>query len=184
MKLESLPSPIYMIACIDEKNGIGRNGNLLVHIEEDMRLFKSLTMHQAVIMGRNTMESLPLGNPLKGRINIVLSTSMQGSPSNIGEDSAIKRDNCVNDFLICRNIAELSLCMEKIAGIYHKIEFWCIGGEMVYRLLLPYTREIRLTRISGDYGADTFFPEITQFKCIEKNILSGISFERYIRADV
>ena len=74
--------------------------------------------------------------------------------------------------------------MEKIAGIYHKIEFWCIGGEMVYRLLLPYTREIRLTRISGDYGADTFFPEITQFKCIEKNILSGISFERYIRADV
>lgn len=182
MTLEKQPISIYMIACIDEKNGIGKDGRLLVHIEEDMKLFKSLTMNQVVIMGRNTMESLPAG-PLKGRINIVMSSSLLGKPDNICSDAAMKWDNCLNGFLICRNFSELSRCMEQIASIYPQIEFWCIGGEKVYRLLLPYTREIRLTRVVGDYGADTFFPDITQFKRIEKKILSGISFERYIRAD-
>lgn len=183
MSLAKLPKPISMIACIDEKNGIGRDGKLLVHIKEDMELFKSLTMNQVVIMGRHTMESLPKAAPLQGRINIVLSATIKVKPGVIEGDSKIYWDSCLNGFLICRDIDDLRTCMEMLLRERPDIEFWCIGGGVIYRLLLPYTKEIRLTRVSGNYGADTFFPEIPQFTCIEKKILSGISFEHYIREE-
>ncbi len=183
MNMIQLPKDLSMIACVDEKNGIGKNGKLLVHIEADMKRFKNLTMNQAVIMGRHTMESLPLGEPLKGRINIALSRSLQGTSGTFGKEGLLQWHNIMNGFLICKDLSELANCMQLILGIYPQIKFWCIGGEMIYRLLLPYTNEIQLTRVPGDYEADTFFPEISKFKCIEKKILSGMSFERHIRKD-
>ena len=63
-----------MIVCVAENYGIGKNGDLLFSIPEDMKLFRSETSGKIVVMGRATLESFPGGKPLKNRVNIVLTT--------------------------------------------------------------------------------------------------------------
>ena len=50
---------IHIIVAIDRKGAIGRGGDLVFHIREDLRRFKALTMGNTLIMGRRTFESLP-----------------------------------------------------------------------------------------------------------------------------
>ena len=61
-----------LIVCVDKNWGIGSEGQLLVHLKEDMKFFKEHTLGKVVVMGRSTLESLPKGEPLKDRTNIVL----------------------------------------------------------------------------------------------------------------
>ncbi len=65
---------IKIIVAVDEKGAIGRNNELLYHIKDDLKNFKSLTSGNVVVMGRNTWESLPI-KPLPNRENIVLTTT-------------------------------------------------------------------------------------------------------------
>ncbi|MBO7671026.1 MAG: dihydrofolate reductase, partial [Oscillospiraceae bacterium] len=64
-----------LIAAIDNHWNIGKDGALLVHIPQDMKFFREKTMGKVVVMGRKTLESFPGKKPLKGRTNIVLTTS-------------------------------------------------------------------------------------------------------------
>ena len=65
---------IKIIVAVDEKGAIGRNNELLYHIKDDLKNFKSVTSANVVLMGRNTWESLPI-KPLPNRENIVLTTT-------------------------------------------------------------------------------------------------------------
>ena len=60
------------IVAVSQNWGIGREGQLLFHLREDLRRFKELTMGHPVIMGRKTLQSLPGGRGLPGRRNLVL----------------------------------------------------------------------------------------------------------------
>ena len=60
------------IAAVSRDWGIGRAGELLFHIPEDLRRFRALTTGGTVIMGRKTLDSLPGGRPLPNRRNLVL----------------------------------------------------------------------------------------------------------------
>ena len=42
---------IKLIVCVNEKNVIGRNGDLVFHIKNDLRNFKRMTTDNVVIMG-------------------------------------------------------------------------------------------------------------------------------------
>ncbi len=161
----SEPYPLSMIACVDEQRGIGRQGNLLVHHAEDMQHFRQKTLGQVVIMGRKTLESLPEGKPLAGRINIVLSRSLV-------------RD----DVFVCRNLAELWMLLGKLQMDEPDRKFICIGGGAVYSLLLPYAKEIWLTEVAGKFAADAFFPAHEGFFEAEREARSGLSFVRLLRA--
>ena len=61
---------INIIAALDEKRGIGKNGKIPWHISEDFKRFKQITMGHPIIMGRKTYESI--GWILPGRTNIVI----------------------------------------------------------------------------------------------------------------
>ena len=61
---------LSIIVAVAQNGAIGRNNELLWHISEDLKYFKSTTTGHPVIMGRNTYESI--GRPLPGRRNIVL----------------------------------------------------------------------------------------------------------------
>ena len=71
------------IACVDLNWGLGRDGNLLYHIHEDMEFFKSKTKGKVIIYGNSTLKSFPGGKPLKDRINIVITTDR----NNISKDA-------------------------------------------------------------------------------------------------
>ncbi|NMC27816.1 MAG: dihydrofolate reductase, partial [Syntrophomonadaceae bacterium] len=80
------------IVAVDKNWGIGYQGQLLVHIPADMRYFKQTTMGKIVVMGKETFLSLPGGEPLTGRVNIVLSEDRQFSDQ---------------DITVCANLGEL-----------------------------------------------------------------------------
>lgn len=60
------------IVAVDSEWGIGKNNDLLFDIKADMRHFVENTRGKTVVMGSNTLLSLPGGMPLKNRVNIVL----------------------------------------------------------------------------------------------------------------
>ncbi len=130
-----------IIAAVDKKLGIGKNGGLLVSIPEDMKLFREETVGKVVVMGRKTFESLPQGLPLVERTNIVLTTS---------ED--FKHDNVY----VCHSVDEV---LNKIKE-YPTDDVYVIGGASVYEQMLPYCDTIHLTKIDYTYDADTYFPDI------------------------
>ena len=67
------------IVCVDKNWGIGKDGDMLFHISADLRRFRELTIGKSVVMGKNTLLSLPGAKPLPKRRNIVVSTTLPSS---------------------------------------------------------------------------------------------------------
>lgn len=131
---------IAIIAAVDKSLGIGLEGKLLAQIPEDMKLFKTLTLNNVLIMGRKTFESLPSRKALKDRINIVLSDNK----SFLAEE--IHVFNSMNKAL------EFAKSFDK--------DIFFIGGASIYEMALDIADFAYITEIDRDFGADTFFPDI------------------------
>ena len=52
-------------------------------------------------------------------------------------------------------------------------EFFVIGGGTIYRLALPYAKNLYLTEIDASAPADTFFPEFDKSKYTKTIIKKG-----------
>lgn len=126
------------IVATDEKNGIGRNNQLLCHLPDDLKHFKNLTTNHIVIMGRKTFDSI--GKPLSNRINVVLSRDRNWKASGI---------EVVND---------VNAILKDLPHQYPDKKMIVIGGAQVYKLFLPHTTEIHRTLIHHSFEADAFFP--------------------------
>jgi len=139
---------ISIIAAITEKNsGIGKDNKLLWHIPEDLKRFKEITTGHAVIMGEKTFESL--GKPLSNRTNIVISDNPNYNPQNV---------------IIVGSIGE---SLEKAKKI-EKEEIFICGGGSIYRQFMPLADKLYLTVVEGNFEADTFFPDYSDFKKVVK----------------
>ena len=132
-----------LIVAVDENWAIGKDNGLLVSIPADMKFFRETTTGKVVVMGRKTLESFPNGLPLKKRTNIVLT----GNP-----------DYQVKDAIMVHSVPGLLRELEK----YHSEDVYVIGGESVYRALLPYCDKAYVTRIDHAYLADTYFPNLDE----------------------
>ncbi len=122
------------IVAMAQNRVIGNGGAIPWHLPEDFKFFKATTMGHAIIMGRKTYDSI--GKPLPGRENIVLSRTMPESPG----------------ITVVRSPEELK---EPADGR----DLFVIGGEEIYRLLLPRCGEIFVTHVSKAIEGDTRFPE-------------------------
>ena len=131
------------IVAADNKWGIGYQNKLLVSIPSDMKFFRQTTTGKVVVMGRKTLESFPNGLPLKNRVNIVLTKN---------------RNYDVKDAVIVHSEKELLEELKK----YNSDDIFVIGGESIYRQLLPYCKTAYITKIDHAYQADTFFPDLDQ----------------------
>ena len=69
-----------VIAAVDRNWAIGKDGDQLIYISEDLRRFKALTTGHPVILGRGTLATFPGGRPLKGRRNLILSRNPDFAP--------------------------------------------------------------------------------------------------------
>ena len=132
------------IVAVDEKWGIGKNNGLLFDIKADMRHFVEHTRGKIVVMGSNTLLSLPGGMPLKNRVNIVL------NPEGSDEDAAEK------GYTLVRSLDEL---LHTVAG-YAPDNVYVIGGAMMYRTLLPYCSEAIVTKVRADGEAQVFYENL------------------------
>lgn len=130
------------IVVVDEKWGIGKNNDLLFSLPEDMAFFRRETTGKVVVMGSNTLKSLPGGNPLKNRTNIVLWPG--------GE----KRDDCI----ICDSLEEVLETLKQ----YPSDDVYIMGGAMFYKTMLPYCDTAFVTKVEADGGAQVFFTNLDE----------------------
>ncbi|TYQ15919.1 UNVERIFIED_CONTAM: dihydrofolate reductase [Acetivibrio alkalicellulosi] len=133
------------IVSVDLNWGIGCGGQLLERISPDMKQFKQKTLNKVVVMGRETFESLPKMEPLKERINIVLS-----------KDNSFNNDKVV----ICRSLNQLFNELLK----YNTEDVFVIGGQSVYEQLLTYCTKVYITKIQKEYRADKYFVNLDEDK--------------------
>ena len=132
-----------IIVAVDKNWAIGKDNKLLVSIPADMKMFRQETTGKVVVMGRKTLESFPNGLPLKNRTNIVLTGN---------------KDYNVKDAIIVHTVEEL---LEEIKK-YQSEEVYCIGGDSVYKQLLPYCDTAHVTKIDFAYEADSYFPNLDE----------------------
>ncbi len=145
-----------LIVAVDKNWGIGKNNGLLFDLKADMRHFVENTRGKTVIMGYNTLRSLPGGMPLKGRINIVLYP--EGSDEDANE----------RGYILARSLEELAREVQK----YASDDVYVIGGAMMYHTMLPYCDEAIITKVDADGGATVFLDDLD---ALENWTLSTVS---------
>lgn len=126
-----------LIVAVDENWAIGKGGDQLCYLKEDLKRFQELTLGHTVILGRKTLATFPGGRPLKGRDNLILSRN----PGFTVEGGTVFHDI---DALLAAAPADS----------------FVIGGASVYKALLPYCHTAYVTKINHAFPADTFFPNL------------------------
>ena len=145
-----------LIVAVDKNWAIGKDNKLLVSIPQDMKFFRETTIGKVVVMGRKTLESFPGGQPLKQRTNIVLTRDKKFT---------------AKDAIIVHDVDELLEELKK----YNSEDIYVIGGESIYRQLLPYCDLAHVTKINHAYEADTYFPNLDEK---EEWVVTGVSDEQ------
>ena len=130
-----------LIVAVDENWAIGYKNELLIRIPADMKMFRQETTGKVVVLGRKTLETFPGGQPLKNRTNIILSTN---------------KNYKVKDATVVHSVEEL---LEELKN-YADEDIYIIGGETIYRQLLPYCNVAHITKIDRSYEADAYFPNL------------------------
>ena len=129
---------ISIIVAVAENFAIGKNNDLLFHLPDDLKRFKDITTGHCLIMGRNTLLSLPKW-PLPNRRHIVIT------------------DKTDDSFPGCELVYSIGEALEKAAK---EEEAFVIGGGMVYKQFYPLAGKLYLSLVHKSFDADVFFPEI------------------------
>ncbi len=129
---------ISIIVGLDNNNVIGNKGKLPWHLPNDLKHFKSLTLHHPIIMGRKTYESI--GKPLVDRTNIILTKDYKFNPP---------------DCILTPTIASALLIAEEISD-----EVFIIGGAEIYARFMALADTLYVTKVDASVEGDTYFPKI------------------------
>lgn len=132
-----------LIAAVDRHWGIGYKNKLLVSIPQDQKMFREETTGKVIVLGRKTLETFPNGLPLKNRTNIILTSNTNFK---------------VKDAIIVHSLEEL---LEELK-LYPSEDIYIIGGESVYKQMLPYCDTAHITKIDYNYEADAYLPNLDQ----------------------
>nr|AIA19182.1 Dihydrofolate reductase [uncultured bacterium] len=142
---------ISIIVAVDEKRGIGKNNNLLFKIPEDFKRMQQITTGHPIIMGKKTFESI--GRVLPNRTNIVVT-----------RDPDFEFDKT----LVVHSLEDAVRQAQTCSG---NEEIFIFGGGQIFKESIEkgLVDRMYLTVVKGDYHADTFFPDYSEFtKVIEK----------------
>lgn len=128
---------ISLMVAHDPKRVIGKNNELPWHIPEDLAYFKKHTIGKGMVMGRNTFESI--GRALPKRRNIIVTRNENYTAD--GADVVHSLDDAI-----------------RLAKEVHD-EVMVIGGEQIFRSVLPKADRLYITLIKKNHEGDTFFPD-------------------------
>ncbi len=130
---------ITIIAAAAENNALGKDNDLVWHLPDDFKRFKRLTSGHHIIMGRKTFESFP--KLLPDRTHVIIT----------------RKDDYQPEGTIVVNSLEEALKVSKLDE-----QPFIIGGGEIYEMGMDKADRIELTRVHGEFEADTFFPEIDE----------------------
>lgn len=128
---------VTIIAAIGKNRELGKNNDLIWHLPDDLKFFKENTIGKPVVMGLNTLNSLP--RKLKDRQYIVLTN---------------QEVNLDKDIIVVQSIDEL---LSEIKS--REEEVMIIGGASIYKQMINYADKMLLTEIDAECSeADVYFP--------------------------
>ncbi|MDE1865736.1 MAG: dihydrofolate reductase [Candidatus Micrarchaeota archaeon] len=154
---------VTIIVAMTNDRVIGANGQIPWKIKDDMKLFKSLTEGNTVIMGKATWLSLPAKfRPLPNRSNIVVSTTL---PPQEGAHVVKSIEGAIE------------------AAKKNNNEIYCIGGSKLYGAALPHADKLCISWVKEPYKGDTYFPAINfnDWRIVETKEFAEFTFKRYLR---
>lgn len=128
---------ITVIAAVAENNALGKENQLLWHLPDDFKRFKTLTSGHYIIMGRKTFESFP--KPLPNRTHVIISRQANYQP-----------EGCI----------VVNSLEQAIEACPKTEEVFIIGGGEIYRQSIAVADKLDLTKVHASFEADTHFPEI------------------------
>ena len=151
-----------IVAAVARNRVIGVDGGLPWHIPEDMARFKALTMGGALIMGRETFESI--GRPLPGRTTIVLTRQPEWAHEGVE---------------VAHNLED-ALVIASRRGL----DAFISGGAAVYESALELADRMELTEVDAAPEGDTLFPEVdwSRWREVSRIDHPGYAFVTYERA--
>lgn len=129
-----------LIVAVYEDWGIGQNGTQPIALSADRKFFRETTRGAMVIVGRRTVEDFPGGNPLPGRVNVLLTRTKRAFPG----------------FTVAAS-PEDALRLAKTAD-----RAMVIGGGSIYRQMLPYCDTAYVTKVHTRPESDTYFPNLDE----------------------
>jgi len=140
---------ISLIVAVADNQIIGKDNDLIWHLPDDLRHFKSKTKGHTIIMGRKTFESIG-SRPLPHRENIVISRNTQPP---------------VDGVIFVKSIDE---ALEKSTDQ----EPFIVGGAEIYRRSMERVDVMEITRVHADFEGDTSFPTFdeSQWDLIHKEL--------------
>lgn len=159
------------IVVVDENWGIGKDGDLLVHLPGDLKYYKSKTIGKHIIVGRKTLDSFPGGNPLPGRTNVVVT-----------RNTRFEKNGCV----ICHSLEDAVQAVRD----FNDEDVFVAGGAEIYREFFSLCDTFYVTKIYRAFEADSFFPNldekdfaITWESDIQEEKGIQYRFLKYVRSD-
>ncbi|MBR5808778.1 MAG: dihydrofolate reductase [Clostridia bacterium] len=140
-----------LIVAVSQNWGIGKNNDLLFNIPKDMKFFREITMGKTVILGRKNLESFPNAKPLPKRPNIILTRDKN---------------------FVCDGATVVHSIDELLAMDIDFADAFVIGGEEIYRQLLPYCDLCYVTKVKESVPADKFMvnlDELSEWKLTQES---------------
>jgi dihydrofolate reductase len=162
-----------LIVAHDEGRGMGHNNTIPWFIPGELKWVANVTKAQygtpdqrnALIMGRNTWESLPdERRPLPGRLTIIVSLSLESTINNANVIVARSLDEA---FHIARQRSDIA-------------KAFIFGGASIYKQAMARNEldYIRVSVVPGKHKADTLFPPIPD--CYKATEQYDINFDGII----
>lgn len=135
---------IILVAAVAENYALGKDNDMIWHLPNDFKHFKSLTTGHFILMGRKTFESFP--KPLPNRTHLIISRN--------------------TDYKVPENCYVFSSIEEaiKYTEIKNQEKLFVIGGGEIYKQTIDLATELFITEVRESFEADAFFP------IIDKNI--------------
>ena len=126
-----------IFACNDD-GVIGKDNQLPWKCKNDLKFFKYMTLQNTVVMGLNTFYSL--GNPLKDRLNIVVTSKAD----------KLNKQYCLPNLIFIETL-EQAISYAKSQNN----EIFIIGGKRIIEQSLPFANNIFRTLIHKNVDGDT-----------------------------
>ena len=191
--------PFDLVVAATQRGGIGNKGDLPWGraLKGDLSRFKQLTttlsppssptahtsapsspvpsspaIHNAVLMGRKTWESIPAHiRPLKGRVNVIIT---------VHQAERIKAETSQHDkVLIASSLPDALTLLSSPRWNAAISNVFVIGGASLIReaLASPSLQHIHLTQVLKDVECDTFIPAIAASQSLHLDSVSDVTVE-------
>jgi len=155
---------LVSVAAVAENRVIGDDGEIpWESLPEDRRQYRARVADHPVILGRRTFDSMR--EDLPGRAQIVLSRT--------------EREYDIETAHYASNVGE---AVDRAAAVGADTAY-VLGGGAIYGLFQPHLDRMVLSRVPGEYGGDTRYPEWdeTAWELVAETPHEGFTLQEWAR---